>query len=616
MPSLSEQIARAIEDALRREFDLADADAVLRRSEFADFQANFAMALGKRLGRPPRQVAEAVLAGGALAGVADAAEVAGPGFVNITVRDDVLLAQLARALADDRLGVEPRPSGGTIVEYSSPNLAKELHVGHIRGQVIGDSLARIIEYSGDAVWLQDHFGDWGTQFGMLLELLIDTRGSDIRSNATVADLNEWYREARGRFDGDPEFAERARRRVVDLQSGTPATLALWEEFIEESLRHVYEVYERLGLLLGPTAFDGESRYNDELDAVARDLESRGIAVRDEGALCVFLEELAGKDGRIPPLIVQKSDGGYGYAASDLATVRHRAREGRATRWLYVVDARQELHFRQVFGTARRAGYVGDEVQLVHVKYGQVLGQGGTPLKTRAGETPNLMPLIDEAMLRASEASRERLPDASAADLDALARIIGIGALKYGDLANDRTGNYILDFDRMLALDGNTAPYLQYAHARACSILARAGVETVPVPVDAPIETAEERTLVIDLLELPDAVRGAVEQLAPHRIATYCYELASAFTAFYEKCPVLKSEGVQRELRLALVHATATVLAQSLSLLGIDAPVRIDHGPVVSPPRRPPSARGPLDLAAGASAVHAAREAVTRRSVGG
>ncbi|MFZ4584963.1 MAG: arginine--tRNA ligase [Acidimicrobiia bacterium] len=611
MPSLSEEVSRAVEAALVSEFDVpaADADAVLRRSDFADFQANFAMALGKRLGVAPREVAQKVVDSGALAQVAAVAEVAGPGFVNLTVRDDVLLARLARVLTDDRLGVEPRPTGGTIVEYSSPNLAKELHVGHIRGQVIGDSLARIIEYSGDPVWLQDHFGDWGTQFGMLLELLIDTRGGDVESNATVADLNEWYREARGRFDSDPEFAERARRRVVDLQSETRATVALWEEFIGESLRHCYGVYERMGLLLGPAAFDGESRYNDELDWIAKDLEERGIAVRDDGALCVFLEELRRKDGTIPPLIVQKSDGGYGYAVTDLATIRHRTREGRAKRWLYVVDARQALHFEQVFATARLAGYVDPDVQLNHVQYGQVLGQGGTPLKTRAGDTPNLEPLIEEAVLRASEASRERLPDAPAGDIDTLGRIIGIGALKYGDLANDRTGNYVLDFDRMLALDGNTAPYLQYAHARACSILAKAGVTTTAVPAGATLSTAEERTLVMDLLELPDAVLNAADALAPHRIATYCFKLASDFTSFYEKCPVLKSEGELRELRLALVQATALVLAQALSLLGIEAPMRIDVDPQVAAPRWQPTASGPLTIESGESPARAARDAV-------
>jgi arginyl-tRNA synthetase len=564
---LRERLQTAIETALGP--DYAGSDPVLRRSaqpRFGDFQANAAMALGKRVGRAPREVAQAIVESLDVSDVCSKVEIAGPGFINLWL-DDALLAGAARSLlGDERLGVGKADHPETVViDYSSPNLAKEMHIGHLRSSIIGDSLVRVLDFLGHRVIRQNHVGDWGTQFGMLVEHMLEAGAAA----TSLADLNAFYREANERFKSDPEFAERARARVVKLQSGDEETLSHWRHFVAESLHHAREIYDRLGVLLTDDDIHGESAYNPMLDDVARDIEASGVAGVDQGALVVFTDKYDA------PLLIRKQDGGYMYGTTDLAGVRYRVGELGATWLIYVVGAPQTQHLDQVFETVTRAGWLAPPARAVHVSFGSVLGPDRKMYKTRTGENIKLNELLDEAVARATAKVRDANPDLPDAEIERLGRAIGIGAVKYADLSNDRVKDYVFDWDRMLAFEGNTGPYLQYAHARIRSIFRRAEGVTVDGTTEVVLAEDPERALVLELLGFADAVIAVAEFLQPHRLCTYLFELAQAFTAFYESCPVLRApDEATRDSRLALCELTARTLARGLGLLGIDAPDRM------------------------------------------
>jgi arginyl-tRNA synthetase len=535
----------------------------------ADFQCNVAMSLGKRLGRPPREIAEAIVAT-IDSDMIEHAEVAGPGFVNLTLKSDWLAAQTSRLLGDDRLGA---PAADTpiryAIDYGSPNVAKEMHVGHLRSSIIGDAVVRLLEFAGHEVVRHNHLGDWGTPFGMLIEHLVDA-GRTSAGGHSISDLTSFYQAAREKFDADPDFADRARRRVVALQGGDEPTLALWRELVGESERHFAKVYELLGVKLGPDDYYGESYYNPYLADTVAELDAKGLTEVSEGAVCVFPPGFTNRQGDRLPLIVRKTDGGYGYASTDLATVRYWTRDRGVTELLYVVGSPQAQHFSMVFRAAESAGWLDAGHRATHIGFGSILGEDGKTLRTRAGVTVKLVDLLQEAIDRAAVvvAARADLEDEQRARI---ARAVGIGAVKYADLCNDREKDYSFDVDRMLALEGNTSVYFQYANARVLSVIARAGGGVgadTPVRLDAPAE----RTLALKLLQFPAALAVATSEFAPHKLCTYLYETAAVFSTFYENCPILKaSDDETRRSRLALAQLTSRVLTQTLALLGIEAP---------------------------------------------
>ena len=570
MPDAASVLAQRLQDA----FDTvrAGADPVLRASDRADFQANGALALAKQVGRPPRQVAEQVVAAAQLDDVCAEVEVSGPGFINLTLSDEFVARQVAALSADGRLGVEAAVAPETVViDYSAPNVAKEMHVGHLRSTLIGDSLARVLGFLGHTVIRENHIGDWGTPFGMLIEHLLDVGGAADAESFSVRDLNEFYAAARKQFDGDADFAERSRRRVVLLQSGDPDTLRLWRIFVAESMRHAREVYDLLGVLLTEEDTVGESFYNPLLPVVVAELDAKGLLVEDAGALCVFPEGFENRNGEPLPLIVRKSDGGYGYPATDLACVRDRTGRLGATRLVYVVGAEQSLHLRLVFAVGVLAGYLPDESAAVHVGFGLVLGTDGKKLASRAGGSERLVDLLSEGIERAAAALTERASDLPAEEQEAVAHALGVGAVKYADLSTERMRDYVFDWDRMLAFEGDTGPYLQYAHARIRSIFRRGSVvppETGRRPL---LGEPQERVLALQLLRFGEAVRATAATYSPSKLCTYLFDLATAFTGFYEACRVLVEDEEVRTSRLGLCDLTARVLQQGLWLLGMEAP---------------------------------------------
>ena len=583
------ELRRLLEARLAPAFALLDpsADPQVRPSDHADFQANGALALARRLGRDPRQVAAEVLGHARLDDMCSAVEVSGPGFVNLTLSEAFLSGQLAAMAGDDRLGVALAGDPHTVVvDYSGPNVAKEMHVGHLRGTIIGDALCRMLEFAGHRVVRENHVGDWGTPFGMLIEHLLDVGEREAAHELSVGDLDTFYRQARASFDAEEEFRARARRRVVLLQQGDAETLRLWRVLVAESLRYFDEVYRRLGVLLTDDDVVGESFYNPMLPAVVEDLAARGLLVESDGALCVFPEGFANRQGDPLPLIVQKSDEGFGYAATDLAAIRDRVTRVGARRILYAVGAPQAQHLGMCFAVARMAGWLPPGVDAVHVAFGTVLGADRKVMRTRAGETVKLAELLDEAVDRARAAVADRNPGLDAEAAAAVAGTVGIGAVKYADLSTDRARDYVFDWDRMLALEGDTGPYLQYAHARIRSIFRRAGAEeggaASPTggagdgPAGGPVlAEPAERALGLAVLEYPEALAGALEAYSPNRLCNYLFGLAGAFTTFYETCPVLQAgDPGTRRSRLALSDLTARVLAHGLGLLGITAPDRM------------------------------------------
>ncbi|MGL6234502.1 MAG: arginine--tRNA ligase [Segniliparus sp.] len=581
--SLAAQAEAALRDAFEAALgpEAAGADPIIRPSEHADYQANGLLALAKKLKGNPRELAGKVVAQLDGSPLFSHAEASGPGFLNLAFTDAALLGQLAARGADPRLGIgRTEARQVTVVDYSAPNIAKEMHVGHLRSTIIGDALVRLLAFSGSEVVRQNHVGDWGTQFGMLIEHLLEnpelTGDDEDGDTPAISRLAALYKAARARFDTDEEFQTRSRRRVVALQSGDPETLAGWQEIVAESKTYFGEIYAKLGVLLTDEDIAGESSYNDELQGIADDLERRGVAVRSEGALCVFFDDVADKDGKPVPFIIQKSDGGFGYAATDLATLRHRVRDLKATRLLYVVGSPQALHFKMVFETARRAGYLPDGVEAAHVQFGSVLGADGKPFKSREGETIRLISLLDEAVARAKATIEERSPELADEAKEQRAKEVGIGAAKYADLSTSRTRDYVFDLDRMLSLQGNTGVYLQYAHARIRSLLARlAEAEPAPDGDTAPPLEPAERSLVRVLDEFGDVLAAVDESLEPHRLCGYLYTLAQTFSDFYEACPVMKAPTAQvRARRAAICELTGDTLALGLGLLGIAAPERL------------------------------------------
>lgn len=579
MADLQTTLAAAVTGAMEAAFglDAKGADPVLRPAtnlRFGDYQANFAMPLGKRLGRPPRELAEAVVAQLDLGGLCSSVQVAGPGFVNLTLDSGWLAAAAGTLLAGDRLGVEPDPEPQrVIVDYSGPNVAKEMHVGHLRSTILGDALARVLDWLGHHVTRQNHIGDWGTPFGMLIEHLLDLGEDEDAHELSVGDLSAFYQQARTKFDADPSFAERSRRRVVTLQAGDEATLRLWHVLVEQSKRYFNRVYRRLGVVLTDDDLAGESRYHDRLGGVVAELERDGLAIVDDGALCVFPPGFTGRDGKPLPLIVRKSDGGYGYATTDLAALQYRTTDLGGQRILYLVDAGQSQHLSMVFAVGRMAGWLGEgKAEAEHVAFGLVLGEGGGRLKTRSGDSPKLIDLLDEAVERAGAIVADKGPDLPPDVRSQVARAVGIGSVKYADLATDRMKDYAFDWDRMLSFEGNTAAYLQYAYVRVRSIFRRGEVAPIgaadagAVLVVAP----EERVLTLALLRFGPVVRSVAETLEPHRLCTYLFDLAQAYTAFFEACPVLRAPSPQlQRSRLVLCELTARTLATGLGLLGID-----------------------------------------------
>ena len=613
---------------------LSDSPVVLQAAknpDFGDFQINGVMGAAKKAKQNPRELAQKVaeaLAGNA---VIESAEVAGPGFINLRLSPEFLAQNIQAALNDARFGIAKTDKPQTVViDYSSPNLAKEMHVGHLRSSIIGDSISRVLEFMGNTVIRQNHVGDWGTQFGMLVAYLVEQQ----KDNAAfeLADLEQFYRAAKVRFDEDPAFADTAREYVVKLQGGDETVLALWKQFVDISLSHAQAVYDTLGLKLRPEDVAGESTYNNDLQPVVDDLAQKGLAVEDDGAKVVFLDEFKNKEGEPAAFIVQKQGGGFLYASTDLACLRYRVGTLHADRLLYVVDHRQALHFEQLFTTSRKAGYLPEDVKAEFIGFGTMMGKDGKPFKTRSGDTVKLVDLLDEAINRAEQVVKEKNPkwqltteledglkkissltnsdnlknklkynlenkkleitlendvvyhlpidkidkivrgaeeytDTALSDAEKIARVVGIGAVKYADLSKNRTSDYVFDWDAMLSFEGNTAPYLQYAYTRVQSVFRKAGEwdATAPTVLTEPLE----KQLAAELLKFEDVLQSVADTAYPHYLAAYLYQIATLFSRFYEACPILKSEGATRNSRLQLAKLTGDTLKQGLELLGID-----------------------------------------------
>ncbi|HEY9743125.1 MAG TPA: arginine--tRNA ligase [Coleofasciculaceae cyanobacterium] len=579
MNSIIEQLTIKFTQALAAAFgsDLAGVDPMVvpaSNPRFGDYQSNIALSLSKQLGQPPRVIAEKLLDYLDVIGICQTPTIAGPGFINLTLEPTYLEAQLSDIQTDSRLGVQPtKTPQRIIVDFSSPNIAKEMHVGHLRSTIIGDSIARILEFRGHNVLRLNHVGDWGTQFGMLIAYLREAYPEALTtSNALdLGDLVTFYRKAKQRFDADEEFQATARQEVVKLQAGEEGSRRAWLLLCEQSRLEFQVIYELLDIKLTER---GESFYNSLLPAVVEDLAQVGLLVEDAGAKCVFLEGFTNKAGEPLPLIVQKSDGGYNYAATDLAAIRYRIQQDGVERIIYVTDAGQANHFAQVFQVARRAGWLTDEVKVVHVPFGLVQGEDGKKLKTRSGETVRLRDLLDEAIARTGADLESRLKDEGREETEEfkahVAEVVGISAVKYADLSQNRTSNYIFSFDKMLALQGNTAPYMLYAYVRIQGISRKGDIDFEQLGRDAKIMLQEETELVLakHLLQLSEVLKDVEQDLLPNHLCQYLFELSQKFNQFYDQCPVLSAEEPVRTSRLVLCNLTAQSLKLGLSLLGI------------------------------------------------
>ena len=541
------------------------------RPEFGEYQFNGAMALAKMLKQKPRDIAANIVAAVELDDVAEKLEIAGPGFINIHLAPAFLNQTIRSMSADPRLSIALETEKTIVVDYSSPNLAKEMHAGHLRSTIIGDAVVRVLEFLGHKLIRQNHMGDWGTQFGMLLAHLSDRLNQQEVAETALADLEVFYRAAKVRFDQEDGFADRAREYVVKLQSGEAHCMALWQQFIDISIAHSEEIYQKLNVTLKREHVMGESAYNHALPGVIASLKEQGIAVEDQGAQVVFIEELKDKDGNPAPYIVQKSGGGYLYSTTDLAGMKYRAFELNADRNLIFTDARQALHFKQTEIVGRKAGFYKDDTSYEHCPFGMMLGSDGKPFKTRSGGTIKLVDLLDEAVERADTLIAQRSTDLSDAQRTEVARIVGIGAVKYADLSKNRTTDYVFNWDTMLSFEGNTAPYLQYAYTRVVSIFRNAGVSLTAIDADINIAAAQEKVLAVKLLQMVEAIEAVSSDATPHVLCAYLYDLASAFMSFYEACPILK-DNVPSEVkasRLGLAAVTARSIKLGLDLLGIE-----------------------------------------------
>ncbi|WP_290536360.1 arginine--tRNA ligase [Alcanivorax sp.] len=537
-----------------------------------DFATNIALMLAKPAGMKPRDLAEKLIAALPADNAVAKVEIAGPGFINFFQADDWLTGLLDQALADEHLGVaRPAQAQTVVVDYSSPNLAKEMHVGHLRSSIIGDAVVRTLEFLGHQVVRQNHVGDWGTQFGMLLAYLEEQKSeeSDTELSRELGDLEGFYRAAKQRFDESVDFATRARSLVVKLQAGDEDCLALWREFNSVSLSHCQAVYDRLGVSLTPADVRGESAYNDDLAQVVSDLDARGLLSEDQGAQCVFMDEFKNKEGTPLPVIVQKADGGYLYATTDLAALRYRAGTLHADRMLYFVDQRQALHFQQMFSLAKRAGFVPEETELEHMGFGTMNGPDGRPFKTRDGGTVKLIDLLDEAEERAYTLVKDKNPELDDQDLRTIAHAVGIGAVKYADLSKNRSSDYIFNFEQMLSFEGNTAPYLLYAYTRVASVFRKAGLEMTDVNGDFLLQEEAEQALAARLVQFGEVLESVAEKGLPHLLCTYLYDVAGLFSTFYEHCPILSGDNeALKQSRLKLAALTARTLKQGMELLGL------------------------------------------------
>ena len=541
------------------------------KPQFGDFQVNGAMGAAKHLKTNPRDLAQKILEKVDLTEIAEKTEIAGPGFINITVKNDYLADCLKHGI--EKPDIQPQ---NIVIDYSAPNLAKEMHVGHLRSTIIGDSIARILEYQGQNVIRQNHMGDWGTQFGMLIaELELQLSQGD-HAELALSDLEVFYQQAKKHFDADPKFANTARDYVVKLQSGDANCLKLWKQFIDVSVAHNSEIYQQLNVGLTAEHIKPESAYNDQLQWIVDDLSHQHLAVESDGAKVVFLDELADKNGDPSPMIVQKSGGGFLYATTDLAALKYRVDKLATDRVLYFIDARQSLHMKQVFTIGRKANYVPTNVSLEHHAFGTMMGSDGKPFKTRTGGTVKLADLLKEAIERAEILVREKNADLTENEIKGIASKVGIGAVKYADLSKTRTNDYIFDWDSMLSFEGNTAPYLQYAYTRIFSIFRKAGLELEEFSANITITEPQEKQLALKLLQFNEVVNQVAVDCYPHSLCNYLYELSSLFMSFYEHCPILKAEieTATAHSRLQLCGLSATILQQGLDLLGIEVMERM------------------------------------------
>ncbi|ECY5331093.1 arginine--tRNA ligase [Salmonella enterica subsp. enterica serovar Enteritidis] len=556
----------------------ADCEPQVRQSakvQFGDYQANGMMAVAKKLGMAPRQLAEQVLTHLDLSGIASKVEIAGPGFINIFLEPAFLAEQVQQALTSDRLGVSQPTRQTIVVDYSAPNVAKEMHVGHLRSTIIGDAAVRTLEFLGHHVIRANHVGDWGTQFGMLIAWL-EKQQQENAGDMALADLEGFYRDAKKHYDEDEAFAERARNYVVKLQSGDTYFREMWRKLVDITMTQNQITYDRLNVTLTRDDVMGESLYNPMLPGIVADLKAKGLAVESEGATVVFLDEFKNKEGDPMGVIIQKKDGGYLYTTTDIACAKYRYETLHADRVLYYLDSRQHQHLMQAWTIVRKAGYVPDSVPLEHHMFGMMLGKDGKPFKTRAGGTVKLADLLDEALERARRLVAEKNPDMSADELEKLANAVGIGAVKYADLSKNRTTDYIFDWDNMLAFEGNTAPYMQYAYTRVLSVFRKADIDEQAL-ASAPVIISEDREaqLAARLLQFEETLTVVAREGTPHVMCAYLYDVAGLFSGFYEHCPILSAENdAVRNSRLKLAQLTAKTLKLGLDTLGIETVERM------------------------------------------
>lgn len=571
---LSEKVSQALIAAGAS----ADCEPQVRQSakvQFGDYQANGVMAVAKKLGMAPRQLAEQVLTHLDLSGIASKVEIAGPGFINIFLDPAFLAENVSSALKSERLGVAQPQAQTVVVDYSAPNVAKEMHVGHLRSTIIGDAAVRTLEFLGHKVIRANHVGDWGTQFGMLIAYL-EKQKQENASEMALADLEGFYREAKKHYDEDEAFAERARSYVVKLQGGDEYFREMWRKLVDITMSQNQLTYNRLNVTLTRDDVMGESLYNPMLPGIVADLKAKGLAVESEGATVVFLDEYKNKEGEPMGVIIQKKDGGYLYTTTDIACAKYRYENLHADRVLYYIDSRQHQHLMQAWTIVRKAGYVPDSVPLEHHMFGMMLGKDGKPFKTRAGGTVKLADLMDEALERARRLVAEKNPDMPADELEKLANAVGIGAVKYADLSKNRTTDYIFDWDNMLAFEGNTAPYMQYAYTRVLSVFRKADTDESALAA-APVVITEDREaqLAARLLQFEETLTVVAREGTPHVMCSYLYDLAGLFSGFYEHCPILSAESEEtRNSRLKLALLTAKTLKLGLDTLGIETVERM------------------------------------------
>ncbi|MER1691738.1 arginine--tRNA ligase [Proteus mirabilis] len=565
---LSEKISMAMSAAGAP----ADSEPLVRQSakvQFGDYQANGVMGAAKKMGIPPRQLAEKILEHLDITDIADKVEIAGPGFINIFLSPVWVAQQAEFALADEHLNITKVTPETIVIDYSSPNVAKQMHVGHLRSTIIGDASARTLSFLGHNVIRANHLGDWGTQFGMLIAYL-EKKQNENAADMALADLEEFYREAKKCYDEDEVFAERARNYVVRLQGGDEYCRTMWRKLVDITMQQNQLTYQRLNVTLTEDDIMGESLYNPMLPGIVADLKAKGLAVESEGATVVFLDEYKNKEGEPMGVIIQKKDGGYLYTTTDIACAKYRHEQLHANRVLYYIDSRQHQHLMQAWTIVRKAGYIPDSMSLEHHMFGMMLGKDGRPFKTRSGGTVRLTDLLDEAHERALTLIREKNPDMDEEELNNIARVVGIGAVKYADLSKNRTTDYIFDWDLMLSFEGNTAPYMQYAYTRVASIFKRADIDESALTQPISLTQPHEKQLALRLVQFDETITQVAREGTPHVMCAYLYDLAQSFSGFYENCPILSAEDDNvRQSRLKLARLTAITLKQGLETLGIE-----------------------------------------------